>query len=84
MVKEESLEWRSTTTLRKWWRGPKSFIVNSRYMEAIVCCRRTIVDIEEEVNNVVAAPKDEKGRLRLDLEEAKGVQVGGEATVPGL
>jgi hypothetical protein len=34
------------------------------------------------IYGVVAAPVDEKGRVRLGLHEANGGQVGGEATVP--
>jgi hypothetical protein len=41
-----------------------------------------VVDIEEEVNGVVAALMDEPGHARLGLDEIKGDQVGGEANKP--
>jgi hypothetical protein len=41
------------------------------------------VDVEQEVDGVVAASIDEPGRVWLGLDEAEGGQVGDEATVPG-
>jgi hypothetical protein len=39
-----------------------------------------IVDVEQEVDDVVDALVDEKGRVRLRLDETEGGQVGDEAT----
>jgi hypothetical protein len=46
------------------------------------CREHNVVDVEQEVDSVVAAPVDEQGRVRLGLNEADGGQVRGEATVP--
>jgi hypothetical protein len=43
-----------------------------------------VVDVEKEVDGVIATPKDEQGRVWLGLDEAEGGQVGGEATVLGM
>jgi hypothetical protein len=45
--------------------------------------KHNVVDVEE-VDEVIDMPKDEHGLVRLGLDEAKGDQVGGEATIPGL
>jgi hypothetical protein len=42
-----------------------------------------VVDVEQQVDGVVAALVDEQRRVRLDFDKAEGGQVGGEATVPG-
>jgi hypothetical protein len=46
------------------------------------CREHNVVDVEQKVDGVVAAPVDEQGRVRLGLDEADGGQVGGKATVP--
>jgi hypothetical protein len=40
----------------------------------------TVVDVEDELDGVVVAPKNELERVQLVLDKAKGDQVGGEAT----
>jgi hypothetical protein len=48
------------------------------------CREHNVVDVEQELDGVVATSVDEQGRVRLGLNEIDGGQVGGEATVPGL
>jgi hypothetical protein len=36
------------------------------------CREHNVVDVEQEVDGVVAAPVDEQGRVRLGLDEADG------------
>jgi hypothetical protein len=40
--KEEALE--ATVTSWKWWRGPRSFITNSRYRATLIRWRRVALD----------------------------------------
>lgn len=40
----------------------------------------SVVDVEDELDGVVVAPKNELERVRLVLDKANGDQVGGEAT----
>jgi hypothetical protein len=47
------------------------------------CREHDVVDVEQEVEGVVAVPIYEQGRVRLGLDEAEGGQVGGKATAPG-
>jgi hypothetical protein len=42
-----------------------------------------VVDVEQEVDGVVATPKNKQGRVRLGLNKTKGDQVGDEAIVLG-
>jgi hypothetical protein len=42
-----------------------------------------VVDVDEEVDAVLAPPVDEEGCVRLGLNEADGGQIGGEAAEPG-
>jgi hypothetical protein len=42
------------------------------------------INIEQEVDGVVAMEVDEEGHVRLGLDKIDGGQVGGEAAVPGL
>ena len=39
-----------------------------------------VVEVEEVVDGLIAMPMDERGHVRLGLDEARGDQVGGEAT----
>jgi hypothetical protein len=41
-----------------------------------------VIDVEKEVDGVIATPVEEEGHVRLGLDEADGGQVGGEAIVP--
>ena len=47
------------------------------------CHERNVIDVQEEVDDVLAPPVDEERCVRLGLDEADGGQVGGEAAVPG-
>ena len=47
------------------------------------CHENNVVDVEEEVDEVLAPPVDEEGCVRLGLDEADGGQIGGEAAIPG-
>jgi hypothetical protein len=42
-----------------------------------------VINVEEQVDGVVAMPVDEHGHVRLGLDEAEGHQVGGETIVLG-
>jgi hypothetical protein len=46
------------------------------------CRKHDVVDVEE-VDSVIVLSMDEQGHVRLGIDETKGDQVGGEATVPG-
>jgi hypothetical protein len=48
------------------------------------CCEHDVVDVEQEVDGAIATMIDEQGQVRLGLNEAKGSQVGSEATVLDL
>jgi hypothetical protein len=74
LVKEEALRATFHGDPKKRWRGPKSFIVNSGCREVIMHWRRTRLDTRTglEVDGVVIVPRDKQGRVRLDLDEAKG------------
>jgi hypothetical protein len=46
------------------------------------CRQHDVVDVEE-VDSVIVVSMDEQGCVRLGLDETKGDQAGGEATIPG-
>jgi len=43
-----------------------------------------VVDVEQQVDHIIAATEDEQGGVRLGLRESQGQQVCSKSTVPGM